>query len=140
MGQTPKNAVGAPKKTIAGLSELRFKLAQSICPKATDAEKALLACKAFQLARKIKAAKEDGDKKKLGEERKALYAEAAKMTDADKKAAAAAHKELYAKAYGSYCGGSAATAASDVCSNEMMKKMYGGVKPVGVRKAMMKKQ
>merc|ERR1719352_1393990 len=44
-----------PKRTLPGMSQMRFKLAQSICPnRATPAEQNLLACKAFDLARKMK--------------------------------------------------------------------------------------
>ena len=131
----------APKKTLPGLSQMRFKLAQAICPnRATPAEKALLACKAFELARKIKGAKDEVDKQRFGEERKALYAEAAAMSDADKTVAAAAHKDLYARAFSGFCGGAAVTAASEMCTNEMMRRMYGGFKPIGQRMATMTKQ
>merc|ERR1719409_339815 len=133
LAETTMASTATPKtKTTPGLSQMRFKLAQQFCPTASDAEKGLLACKAFAIATQIKTAKEETEKKKLTEQRKALYAEAAKMTDSDKKAAGAAHKAMYQKAYGSFCG---EHKSNSVCINDTMKKMYGGMKAIGQAKA-----
>lgn len=132
-----KKVAGASGPGQMGISSLRYKLSQSYCPHADSAEQSLLACKNQEIGRKVRAAKEDAVKKKLVEERKALYAAAAKQSDADKKKAAADHKVFYAKAYGKYCAG--ANSASDVCTNELMKKMYGGAAAIGAKKAKKKK-
>merc|ERR1719502_367029 len=112
-----------------GLSALRYKLSQSYCPTAEPAEKNLLACKNYEFSSKIRSSKDDAEKKRLGEERKAMYTEAGKKTDAEKKTAAAAHKKLYSAAFSKYCAG--ANASGDLCKNEMMTKMYGGAKAIG---------
>ena len=64
----------------------------------------------------------------------ALYAAAAAKNDTDKKAAGAAHKSLYSKAFAKFCAADP-NAKSETCTNEMMKKMYGGATAVGARKA-----
>jgi len=111
----------------------RYKLSQHACPTAEDSEKALLACKNYEISHKIKGAGEE-QKKVLGEERKKLYSEAAAKPTEVKKAAGVAHKVFFAKAFAKYC---AEKPASDVCANETMKKMYGagGEKRKRVKKA-----
>ena len=113
------------KKASSGLAALRLKLSQSFCAseQATDTEKGLLPCKNVEISTKIKATTDTTEKKKLTEARKALYTAAAAKTDAEKKSAAMTYKALYTKAFGTYCS---TNAASDVCTNESMKKMYGG--------------
>ena len=100
-------------------------------------EKSLLACQNFEISRRVRAAKDDAEKKRLIDSRKALYADAAKKSDAEKKQAAADHKQLYSKAFSKYCASAPTT--SDVCSHELMKKMYGGGmgsgQAVGAKKA-----
>lgn len=131
-----KKVAGASGPGQMGISSLRYKLSQSFCPSADDASKTLLACKNYEISHAIRATKETAEKAKLGEQRKALYAEAAKKSDAEKKQAAADHKQLYSKAFAKYCVGAP---TSDVCTNELMKKMYGSAKPVGAKKAKKKK-
>merc|ERR1711934_1245297 len=96
MGETitasTKKVAGASGPGQMGISSLRYKLSQSYCPSADSSAQALLACRNQEIGRKVRAAKEDAEKKKLVEERKALYAAAAKESDATKKKAAADHK------------------------------------------------
>merc|ERR1712054_609375 len=129
-----KKVAGASGPGQMGISSLRYKLSQSYCPTADTTEKGLLACKNQEIGLKVRAAgKDEAAKKKLVDERKALYAEAAQKSEADKKKAAADHKTMYSKAYSKYCAGAKLT--SDVCTNELMKKMYGGAKVIGAKKA-----
>lgn len=134
---TKKKVAGASGPGQMGVSSLRYKLSQSYCPTADATEKGLLACKNQELGHRVRSAKDEAAKKALVDERKALYAEAAKKSDADKKKAAADHKTMYSKAYGKYCAG--AKSATDVCTNELMKKMYSGAKAIGGKKAKKKK-
>jgi hypothetical protein len=134
----PKKVAGASGPGQMGISSLRYKLSQSYCPSADEAEKALLACQNHQLGVKVKGSKDEAAKKKIVEERKELYAAAAAKPDAEKKKAAADHKDMYSKAFSKYCVG--AHSSSDVCTNEMMTKMYGGAKPTGAKKALKEKK
>ena len=64
------------------------------------------------------------EKKTLVARKLKLYQEAAKRSEADKSAATAAMKVLYTKAYGMYCTPAKIT-TDEVCTNALMKKMYG---------------
>ena len=99
----------------------------------TDAHGCLRVAQNYEINKKIKATSDEAEKKRLVEERKTLYGVAAAKSAEEKKAAGAAHKQLYSKAYGKYCV--AANAASEVCTNELMKKMYGGPIVMGAKKA-----
>jgi len=131
-----KKPSGASGPQMAGLSSLRYKLSQSYCPSAGEAEKVLLACKNLAISQKVRQAKDETEKRRLVDERKALYTAATKKPEAEKKKAAEDHKAMYSKAFGKYC---ASKATSDVCTNELMSKMYGGAKTMGVKKAKKKK-
>merc|ERR1719198_783777 len=54
----------ATQKKPTTLTHMRSRLAAKACPTATEAEKGLLACKAFTIATQIKSAKEETEKKK----------------------------------------------------------------------------
>jgi hypothetical protein len=77
----------------------------------------------LELKNKIKKASDDAEKKRLGDERKALYTAAVAKSDGEKKATAMAHKLLFSKAWRTHCG---AHTTDAMCSNETMKKLYGG--------------
>lgn len=127
-----KAATPSSRGSASSLAAYRYKLAQSFCPEADAADKALLACRNYEISRQMKAASNEAEKKKLSEARKSLYSAAAAKPESEKKTAAAALKGFYVKAWRRFCQDNA---LNEVCSSELMKKMYGGSKPLGARKA-----
>jgi len=127
----PKKPSGASGPGQMGISALRYKLSQAYCPTADAKDKSLLACKNFEISKKVRATTDVEEKKRLGDERKALYTAASKTSAADKKAAAEAHKNFYSRAFKQLCSRSP---TSDVCTNDLMKNMYGGDAAVGAKK------
>lgn len=119
------NAV--PGAVTTPYTAFRLKLQASYCPLATAAaEKDSLTCKAYEIAQKMKAAKSEEEKKVLTADRLKLFYDSGKRSEEDKKAAAVAAKALYTKMFAGYCTGS--KAAEALCTNELMKKLYGGPK------------
>ena len=128
-GAKAEKAGAAPGSVPAAhYMEFRQKLQASYCPKADAADKATLACKSFSLTKQIKAATSEEEKKKLTERKTKMYQDEGRKNDAEKKTATQAAKALYTKAYAKYCVESKVQ-TDEVCTNSIMKKMYGGGKP-----------
>jgi len=114
----------ASKSSASHYNAYRLKLSGAFCPSASEAEKSLLACRNFELSKKLKSASDD-TKKALLDEKKKLYAAAAAKPEEEKKASLAAHRAMFTKAFAAYCP---SRPTDEACTNELMKKLYSGEK------------
>merc|ERR1719506_616327 len=115
----------APTTTPTPYAAYRAKLQSSFCPTAQGTDKETVACKSWSITEQMKKASAD-EKKKLTEQRLAMYREVGKKTEEEKKAAGLAAKALYTRMFAGYCTGDKST--DPLCVNALMRKMYGAVK------------
>lgn len=117
------NPIAAASPPSAPYAQYRLKLQEAYCPTADKTDKASLACKSYAISKQMKGATEEMKKQLIARKQK-LYADEGRKTDEEKKQTTHAAKELYTKAFAKYCVGTQTT-SDPVCTNLLMKKMYG---------------